>query len=139
MVGIDALWRAFGEEAEDAKLLATAIAEKRVLLTRDRDLYQRTPEELRYYVQETDPTLQFKEVLRQFDLVAYARGKTGFLTRCLQCNSPILPVQGHQIADRLPGHVIEQFREFYLCPRCERVYWNGSHVDRMKLWLDRVL
>ena len=40
--------------------------------------------------------------------------------------------------DRVPEHVLSEHQDFFLCPRCERVYWNGSHVDRMKEWLMRL-
>ncbi len=136
MVGVDAVLPEDAESTEDSKLLAIAQEEGRVLLTRDRALHDRGPAELRYYVQGTDPREQLREVAERFALWDFIRSHKGFLTRCLQCNTMILPVKATLLADRVPTHVREEHSEFFLCPRCERVYWNGSHVERMKKWID---
>jgi uncharacterized protein with PIN domain len=134
MLGIDALWR---DDFEDSELQRIAREEERVLLTRDRALAEAT--EKSHWVKATDHEEQLREVLTEFQLTPWALSGRGFLTRCLQCNSLILPVAGHQIHDRIPGHLLLEHQEFYLCTRCERVYWRGSHVDRMAQWVSRVL
>jgi hypothetical protein len=128
MVGFDTLWK---DDYQDPELLEISRTENRVLLTRDRELVQKADPAFSHYVQAIDPDQQLIEVADVFELRSKIATMKGFLTRCLQCNSPILPVQAHQLEDRLPGHVRLQFNEFFLCPRCERVYWKGSHFDRM--------
>ncbi len=128
MVGFDTLWK---DDYSDPELLEISKNEKRVLLTRDRELSEKADPALSHYVQATDPDAQLIEVADHFGLRPKISSMQGFLSRCLQCNSPILPVKAHQLEDRLPGHVRFQFNEFFLCPRCERVYWKGSHFDRM--------
>src|SRR4051812_16784614 len=90
MLGLDALWQ---DDFTDPQLMEISEREGRVLLTRDRDLHDRTAVERRHYVQATEPGEQLLEVLTRFALLDYAREGRGFLTRCLQCNSPILPVK----------------------------------------------
>ncbi len=134
MLGFDSLW---SDDYEDSQLKKISEEEGRILLTRDRALAESTPSA--YRVDATDPEKQFREVLEKFGLTEQARAGEGFLTRCLQCNSLILPVKGHQIHERIPGHLLLEHQEFFLCPRCERVYWMGSHVDRMKKWVAKAL
>lgn len=134
MMGVDALW---SEDFEDAHLKTVAETEGRVLLTRDRALAVSCSNA--YRVEAEKPDLQFREVVEKFELTEQALSGKGFLTRCLQCNSLILPVKGHQIVDRVPGHLLLEHTEFFLCPRCERVYWKGSHADRMQKWIRKTL
>ncbi|MFL5813117.1 MAG: Mut7-C RNAse domain-containing protein [Bdellovibrionia bacterium] len=128
MVGFDTLWK---DDYTDPELLEISKTDDRILLTRDRALSESADPALCHYVKATDPDEQLIEIADHFDLRTKISSMQGFLSRCLQCNSPILPVKPHQLEDRLPGHVRLQFSEFFLCPRCERVYWKGSHFDRM--------
>lgn len=136
MLGFDSLWR---PDYEDPELKRLAHEEKRILLTRDRALHDQTDPALRHYVEATDPTAQLLEVLTRFDLLEQARTQKRFLTVCLECNSPILPVQPHHVHSRVPGDILASHDEFFLCPRCERVYWKGSHYDRMRDWISKTL
>ena len=143
MLGFDSLWH---PDYQDDVLERTATEEGRVLLTRDRELHERTLLHTRgqtragsHYVQAIEPSEQLLEVLKTFSLVERVRSGQGFLTRCLECNSPILPTKAHHLTDRLPEHVLEQHQEFFLCPRCERIYWKGTHWDRMHEWVRKLI
>jgi uncharacterized protein with PIN domain len=136
MVGLDSLWR---DDYGDEELLSISKAENRILLTRDRELKDRADPVLSHYVDATDPERQLLEVVDHFELRSKVASGKGFLSLCLQCNSPILPAKPHQLVDRLPGHVRLEFDEFFLCPRCERIYWKGSHFDRMYERVQRLM
>jgi uncharacterized protein with PIN domain len=136
MVGFDSLWTS---ELTDPELLRISNEEGRVLLTRDRALFDSADPLRRHYVHATEPGAQLVEVLKQFGLTQTVLTYKGFLSRCLECNSPIVQVSEKQIADRLPAHVQETQKEFYFCTRCERVYWKGSHFERMKTWVRDLL
>lgn len=139
MLGHDTLWEASFSELKDEDLLRIAREERRALLTCDRDLAETAGKNLAFRIHSQAPPQQLIEVLAHFQLGNAARNGEGFLTRCLQCNSLILPLKPHQVADRVPGHLLLEFDTFYLCPRCEQVYWNGSHVARMREWIIRTL
>ena len=136
MVGFDTLW---SSEYTDPELLKISKEQFRILLTRDRELYNLASAELSHYVDATEPGEQLREVLERFELKDQVMEHKGFLSRCLECNSPIVEVNGEKIQDRIPEHVFLVQKEFYFCPRCERVYWKGSHFERMKVWVKRVL
>jgi uncharacterized protein with PIN domain len=88
-----------------------------------------------HFVEAIDPAEQLREVITAFQLLETARGLTGFLTRCLDCNAAILPIQKRIAAERVPAEILALHEAFFLCPRCERVYWRGSHFDRMREWV----
>ena len=57
-------------------------------------------------------------------------------TRCMACNGVLRPVAREQVKDRLLPDTREYYRQFRECPDCRRVFWDGSHVRRMRAWVD---
>jgi hypothetical protein len=123
MAGFDAL---YSNQADDAELAGIVAREGRVLLTRDRYLLMRTAVERGYWVRSTQPKQQLLEVVKRFDLAASMRP----FTRCLSCNTLLEDASRETILDRLPPKILEK-DAFRVCPGCQRVYWEGSHYERM--------
>ena len=61
------------------------------------------------------------------------------LTRCSECNHPLEPLAAEQAASRVPARVLERQGRFSACPGCERVYWEGTHTERIKRFVDAIL
>jgi uncharacterized protein with PIN domain len=74
-------------------------------------------------------------VVERFDL---ARSAAPF-TRCLRCNDPLQAVPKEAVLERLPATTREHYQEFRQCPACARVYWAGSHYQRMQRLVDELL
>jgi uncharacterized protein with PIN domain len=125
MLGFDALYR---NDSSDEDLARTASDEERILLTRDRGLLKRSAVTRGYYVREIRPRPQLADVLERFDLARLAAP----FTRCLACNAPLERAPKEAVADRLPPGVRERHDEFLECPACRRVYWKGTHYQRMR-------
>jgi 2-keto-3-deoxy-L-rhamnonate aldolase RhmA/uncharacterized protein with PIN domain len=132
MLGFDTLYR---NDYTDAELAHISHAEERILLTKDRGLLKRTEVTHGYFVREIDPQQQVAEVLRRF---ALSQSVAPF-SRCLRCNTLLKPVDKATIVDRLPPKTREYYQEFRICPTCGRIYWRGSHYDRMQHLIDRLL
>jgi uncharacterized protein with PIN domain len=128
MLGFDTAYR---NCATDAELAETSARERRILLTRDRGLLMRSAVTHGYWLRETASRRQALEVVRRFDL---ARWLAPF-TRCLACNSRLRSAPLEEIAGRLPPGIAERHQDFRDCPGCRRVYWQGSHYDRMRSWI----
>jgi molybdopterin converting factor small subunit len=73
---------------DDVEMVARAVAESRIVLTRDRQLLKRNAVRCGYWIRNTDPQLQFAELVERLDLARYADP----FTRCLSCNSILQPV-----------------------------------------------
>jgi uncharacterized protein with PIN domain len=125
MVGFDTRWR---NECGDEELARISVDEHRILLTRDRGLLKRRAVTHGYWMREVDPKRQLAEVLRRFDLT---RSLAPF-RRCLRCNELLERVEKDLVAERLPPRVRERHEELVRCPSCQRIYWKGSHHERMK-------
>jgi uncharacterized protein with PIN domain len=131
MLGFDALYQ---NDYDDDVLVRLSTAERRTLLTRDRSLLKRNAITHGYYVRETRPVQQLVEVLQRFDLC----GAIAPFQRCLRCNDLLEPVAKETIADLLPPRTRISFNEFHICRTCDKIYWKGSHYQRMLQLIERL-
>lgn len=128
MLGFDTLYT---NDAEDTELVQISSENRRILLTRDRGVLKHSAVTHGYWLRETNSRRQAAEVVRRFDLDRLIRP----LTRCMVCNHPLRPTSGEQVRDRVPLAVLEACQSFRECPGCGRVYWEGSHTERMRRWI----
>jgi len=131
MLGFDVFYRNCLGDAELANISAK---EKRVLLTRDRGLLKHSQVVHGYWLRETDSWQQTAEVLRRFGLMSDIRP----FTRCMACNGILQKAAKEQVRRFLPPRVAEQHDDFRQCPECRRVYWKGTHHQRMEHWISEL-
>jgi uncharacterized protein with PIN domain len=118
----------------DAELVQISVEEKRILLTRDRGLLKHSSVTHGYWLRETDSRYQAVEIVRRFDLARSVRP----FTRCMACNEPLRPISEAEVRDRIPARIVARHEEFLECPACWRVYWQGSHYQRMRQWIEEL-
>ncbi len=122
-----------GDGADD-ELAARAQTELRIVLSRDRELLKHRRVLRGRLIRSLDPEDQLVEVLTRFALEDALRP----FTRCLECNAQLRAVERRQIEDRLPPGVAAVHREFTRCSGCGRVYWPGSHWDRLRARIETI-
>lgn len=132
LLGFDTLYR---NDYDDEELARISSSERRILLTRDRGLLKRSIVTHGYCLCSTNPRQQLVEVLHRFDLFGSVRP----FRRCLHCNDLIEPVDKAAIGDRLPPKVRQYYDEFRRCRGCDRIYWKGSHYERLERFVEHVL
>jgi hypothetical protein len=125
MLGFDVLYR---NDYSDAEIARIAVQDERIVLTRDRDLLIRKEIVRGCYVHAISSDEQVAEVVARFGLSDIARA----FSRCLNCNGMLRVVEKSTIADRVPHHSRQFYDRFFECDACARVYWEGSHVVRMR-------
>jgi hypothetical protein len=121
--------------AEDAGIARMGSLDARVVLTRDLELLKRNEVRWGYWVRSTSPVHQFLELVHRFDLGRHARP----FSRCLRCNNPLRPVVKAEVVDRLPPRARAESDEFHVCDVCGRIYWRGSHYQRLRRFLEEAL
>ena len=108
-----------------------AAAESRVLLTRDRDLTKRraiqTGVVRAVLIRDDDVTNQLRQVFVELGLVLEEA-----LTRCIECNSELQSRMPAVVAERVPPYVRRTQSRYSECPECGRIYWAGTHWQRMR-------
>lgn len=128
MAGFDTL---YDNAIHDDELVRIALAEHRIILSRDRELLKRRTVLSGSYIRSLQPAAQMKEVMDRFGLAPHACP----FTLCLHCNRPLTRVDKAAVLDQLPPSVREYQTEFSCCSCCKRVYWKGSHWMRMQAML----
>ena len=123
---------AYDDAIDDAELVRRAFAEGRYLLTRDRKLFVEWRVEGGLLVDADAPLEQLAQVVDVFALPRPDR----LFTRCRICNGRLEAVDRDEVVDRVPARVRARTWSFAQCPECGRVYWEGSHTDRMRRVLD---
>jgi uncharacterized protein with PIN domain len=53
-------------------------------------------------------------------------------SRCLKCNRILTSLLRTEAKDRVPEKIYQTYQEFHRCPVCGRIYWPGSHLERMR-------
>ena len=124
MAGFDTIYR---NTLNDAEVEAIALDEARAVLTRDRALLKRRGVAYGCYVRALKAEDQLREVVERFGLAERMRP----FTLCLSCNAPLRAVAKADVLDRLPPRVAATQDEFSTCDCCHRVFWKGSHWQRM--------
>lgn len=128
ILGFDVL---FDPRLDDPDLALKSAEENRILLTRDIGLLKRGIVTYGYWVRSDDPRRQVSEVIRRFGLWPRVRP----FTRCLECNVELELISKDEAHGSVPPIAHALYSEFYRCEACEKVFWKGSHYDRMKDWL----
>jgi uncharacterized protein with PIN domain len=117
---------AYLADTDDFAVLRLARAEERLILTRDHDLAERRGARTLLIASES-----LEDQLRQvwatvgppFDAAA---------PRCPVCNQPLTEAAAEVVAKRLPAYVQRTHESFSQCNTCERIYWKGTHWQRME-------
>lgn len=125
MIGFDTLYR---NDLSDAVCAAIAWAEQRICLSKDFRLLKRNPIVHGRLVRENDPRAQLREVADFYGLGPHMVP----FSRCLRCNHPLEPVAKAAILSRLEPLTRKYYDTFECCPRCDQVYWAGSHREQME-------
>jgi len=131
IMGFDTL---FFPHIDDDKLIIIANKEKRIILTRDRELSQRKNAPV-LFLEPTDTKEQLKTLIKYYKLKEHPVP----FSRCIVCNTPLQVVKKEKIIDRLPIKVQKYFDYFEYCPTCDRIYWQGDHYKNMMKYLAKVL
>lgn len=132
VLGFDVWW---SSAADDQALADISLDQQRILLTRDRGLLKRRTITHGLFVHSQHPEEQTFEVLRRLDL----RRRIKPFTRCVRCNGQLAPVAKEQVIDQLEPLTRRYYDEFSQCPECGRIYWAGSHFDKLSRLVDRLL
>ena len=128
MLGYDTL---FINNIDDEELIAIGLKEKRVLLTKDTQIMLRRvviSDRLKaILIQSDDVKAQLLQVVRAMKLDQERK-----FTLCLECNEPLVPKRKDEVQELVPPYVFKTQSNYYQCPSCQRVYWRGTHWQRMK-------
>jgi len=131
LLGFDTAW---SNDIDRAELARRAFEEARIAVTRSRSLARRwrLP---RLIVLESDA---LAGQLRELERAVALTGRERPFTRCSRCNERLEAASAESVAAQVPERVQREHSRFARCPRCGRVYWEGSHVARIARRLEQL-
>ncbi len=125
----------YEKDLTDREIVAISLSQERIILTRDRGLLKAKNITHGLWIRSGKPVEQLREVMKRLDLV----NKLQPFTRCMECNGEIVSIASEEIKQQLPERTKEFYMDFRRCTLCGRIYWEGSHFERMKKFLDNVI
>ena len=129
ILGYDTL---YFSSLDDNDLVRMARAEGRMVLTRDREMVRRRG--IDSLLIESD---NFKEQVRQVLHDLNLKQDSSF-SRCPVCNTSLQNIAKEAVREKVPPYVFKTQKRFSLCPQCDKIYWRGTHWQRMKERLKRL-
>ncbi|KYK30164.1 hypothetical protein AYK20_04365 [Thermoplasmatales archaeon SG8-52-1] len=137
MLGTLAKWlRIYGfdtfyasSDIKDSELLKISKDENRILLTRDKELiYQARRENIKTFeIKSTDIDKELSNILSDIKI-----DKKMILSRCILCNSIVEEIKKENVKEKVPERVFNNNNKFWHCKKCNKIYWKGSHFEKMK-------
>jgi uncharacterized protein with PIN domain len=132
--GHEALWE---PDIEDSLLVKEARRYSATILTTDSGLIER-----RLLRNGAIPSLwlspaltvpeQLAQVFQEFQLKSNA-------PRCMSCSGELQTVDKEAMRDRIPPRTYRWLDKYFLCRRCGKIFWHGTHWERVQRQLKAIL
>jgi uncharacterized protein with PIN domain len=117
-------------ELDDKELLYIAKREQRILLTRDLELYKEATSKgiEAFYVSGETAQEELAQLSRRYSVPLRVNMSS---SRCPKCNTQVSPALKEKIKDQVQANTYAHYNEFWQCPKCHQVYWQGAHWTRI--------
>lgn len=125
----------YDSACSDNEIIAIAKNEGRIILTRDKGILRNGLVAHGRWIRSQDPAGQLGEVIARFDL----KRKITLFSRCSICNCILSTVPKTDIEDRLLPATALFYDEFKICTGCKKIYWQGSHSDRLTELIGKIV
>lgn len=131
LLGFDTLFR---NNLEDDEIVQISVTEKRIILTRDKGVLKHTAATHGYWVRNSDPKKQLREVVKRLQLQNSFRP----FSRCSICNGSLTAVDSEEVQGEVPEDTFSMCNEFWKCKGCGQIYWEGTHFSKILKWIEEL-
>jgi len=116
---------------DDAQLIAIAKKERRVLLTRDLELFQQATAKgvQAFYVDGKNEAENLAKISQKFGINLEVDMKR---SRCPKCNAQVKPISKEKVSGKVKETTYTHYNEFWECPKCRPNLLAGSPLDKDK-------
>jgi uncharacterized protein len=132
LCGFDTL---YGMPLTDREIINLSHTENRIILSCDKELLKNRHVIQSLRIMSAKPEEQLKEVLNRYDLI----NKFNPFTRCIECNGELAGVSKEEIDGTLQPNTRNYYHLFKKCSGCGKIYWEGSHYERMKKFVNSLI
>ncbi len=129
----------FFNGSNDSQMVARALKEGRVILTRDTEIMKRrliVSGRIKAILITSDiPEQQMQQVIETLHLGRQLKP----FTLCLECNQPLQERTKEEVEGRVPPYVYQTQDQYMECPACHRIYWRGTHWQAMSRRMGKLM
>jgi len=100
----------------------------RIVLTRTEAIKKRYKGRRLIFIRDNDP---WRQMLQVAQATGIGPDRIRPFSRCLACNALVTPVDKSTVKTQVPAYVWQHQERFYECGQCRRIYWRGSHHERV--------
>ena len=124
----------YSNKLDDDELAAVAKKERRILLTKDLELYQRATAKgiNAFYVAGETEAARLAELAKRFGISLVIDLEN---SRCPKCNTKLRVASKEKLAGKVEKNTFAYYSDFWKCPRCGQIYWQGAHWDHIRVTL----
>lgn len=111
---------------KDSALLEIAKKEGRILLTKDLELYKRAISrnvEVFFVEGNTEPK-RLAEIAKRYSLTLTINMDEA---NCPICNTKLEATEKQKLLNELEKNTFTYYDNFWECPNCGQIYWQGAH------------
>jgi uncharacterized protein with PIN domain len=121
-------------ENKASSLMIKALREDRAVITRNHRLP--ASRGVRIITIESEILKeQIPEVLKGLKIKP---DQAAMFTRCIICNVELAEIEKEKVKDKVPEYVFKTQEGFITCPKCQRIYWAGTHWGNVQQTLDEI-
>ncbi len=129
LMGFDSF---YSSSIEDEDLLSKAKTEKRIIITKDEQLLQTAkkmdiPQVKIISNDEIEQILQINKISSIGKCII-----SGDTSRCSVCNGELQKTEKSLVLEKIPKGVLENTEDFWTCKNCKKIYWAGSHIEKLQ-------
>jgi uncharacterized protein with PIN domain/sulfur carrier protein ThiS len=117
------------------EIIDISIREKRIILTKSKSLLKFKDVTHGVFIRPGTRGEQVGRIMDSLDIKDQVRP----FSRCLRCNGLLKGVSKKDVTDRIPPKTKVCCENYSVCESCDQLYWNGTHMDRMKKMVDEIL
>ena len=131
-LGFDTLYYS---DISDGRLIRIAREQNRFVLTRDTRLVRIRAVKDYLLIKANDSYSQLLEVITTLNLREFNP-----FSVCVECNGQLTRIPDKtEIIDLVPEFVFLNFNLFLKCSNCGKIYWEGTHPQKFKEKLSKIL
>jgi uncharacterized protein with PIN domain len=129
LMGFDSF---YSSSIEDKELLNKAKAEKRIIITKDEQL-AKTAKKMDIPLVQVTSNDEIEQMLEINKITNVGKCTiNGNTSRCPICNGELQKMENNLVFDKIPKGVLENTKDFWICKDCNKIYWEGSHIENLQ-------
>ena len=129
----------FWLDASDDFLINKSNHDRKLLVTRDKGLYLKISKLSRngFLLPDDNEVENLVFILERCD-INHINPVPNPNTRCSICNGTLRKLDKTMTSYPVPEKVYESISTIYECLKCSKVYWEGTHVDNINKFIDKI-